>query len=141
MRRRNDAHVHVHGALTAHALERSVLQYTKQTHLSRQRQFTYLVQKQRAAIGSLEPAFARRDGSGEGTFLVAEELGIDQFRGHRPAVDPHDRTFAARRALMNGAGYHFFAGSGFPEDQYGRVCVSHLFYGSHYPAQPTVFTY
>ncbi len=54
--------------------------------LHRQRQVADLVEKQGAAVGLLEPAGARGEGAGEGAFLMAEQLSLDQALAKAPQL-------------------------------------------------------
>src|SRR4051812_33551077 len=74
VRRRDDAHVALLRDVAADLLVNAFLQHAQQLDLHRQAHVTDLVEEQRAALGELEAAFARRDGTGEGTLLVAEQL-------------------------------------------------------------------
>ena len=58
----HNPHVNVDGPLPAHAIQPAVLEDPQQADLGGQRQFAQFVQEQRAAVGPLEPAFARLDG-------------------------------------------------------------------------------
>ena len=73
-----DADVRAARPAVAQHLIRLVLQHAQQLHLAGQRQLAYLVQKNCAAVGQLEAASAVGDGIGEGTFLVAEHLALEQ---------------------------------------------------------------
>jgi hypothetical protein len=76
----------------------AVLQDAQQLGLQLQRQLTHLVQEERAAIGLLEGALAPGLRSGEGAFLMAEQLALDQRRGQRGAVDRDKGLTGAGRA-------------------------------------------
>ena len=69
------------------ALECAFLQHAQQLGLHVGRQIADFVEKERAAVGQLETALAHRDRAREGAALVAEELGLDQRRRERRAVD------------------------------------------------------
>jgi len=68
----------------AYAVVLAVRQHAQQPHLQVGRHVADLVQEQRAAVGLLEAAAARRLGAGERPALVAEELRLQQIlRGSR----------------------------------------------------------
>jgi WD40 repeat protein len=75
VRGRHDAHVDVKGRVSADALEPAVLEDAQQPHLRRRRQFSHLVQEQRAAVGPFEPALPGLDRPGERPLLVPELAG------------------------------------------------------------------
>ena len=54
-------------------------------------------------VGELELAGLVLDGAGEGAALEAEELGLEQLRRQRRAIDLDERALAARRRGMDGA--------------------------------------
>ena len=88
----DDPHVDVDRLLAADAFHPAVLQDAQHADLGRQRQLADLVEKQRAAVGPLEPAAAGLDRPGKCATLVAEQLRIDQFRRNRPAIDAIERA-------------------------------------------------
>src|SRR6185437_11969643 len=74
------------------------LQHAQQLHLHGGAHVADLIEKQRAAFGDLEAAFAGRDGAGEGALLVTEELRLEELGGNGAAVDGDERPVAARAA-------------------------------------------
>src|SRR5256886_17682387 len=62
-------------AAAAQAL--ALLQRAQELHLDVRRDLGDLVEEERAAVGALEAAGARRDGAREGALLVAEELALE----------------------------------------------------------------
>ncbi len=82
---------------------------------------TDLVEEQRAALGDLEAALACGDRAGEGAFLVAEQLGLEQLGGNGTAIEGHKRAAAARAQIVDGAGRDFFAGARLAEYQHGGI--------------------
>ena len=72
------------GLAAAHALEGPLLEHPQHLALHAQRQLADLVEEEGAALGELEAARLPAVGAGEGPFLVAEELVLDQrSRGWR----------------------------------------------------------
>ena len=117
----DDTDVDLHGRFSADAFDLVVLQHPEQTHLSRQRQFADLVEKQGAAIGPFEPSLMLVGGAREAAFFVAKELRVDEFRRDRAAVHPDEGAIGPLRACVDAAGHDLLAGSGFPENQHGHV--------------------
>ena len=74
----------------------AVLQDAQKLGLHRQRHLADLVEEERAAVGDVEEARARRRRPGERAAHVAEERGLEERLGHARAVLAHER--AARRA-------------------------------------------
>jgi hypothetical protein len=64
----------VQRTFAAHTLKRSVLQNAQQADLCGQRQLAALIEEQRAAVGTLEPALALGDGAREAAALMAKQL-------------------------------------------------------------------
>ncbi len=62
----------------ADSLEPALLQHAQQLGLHRQGDLADLVEKDRAAVRQLEPALALADRAGERSFLVAEQLALQQ---------------------------------------------------------------
>ena len=63
------------------------LEDAQQARLGGQRQLGHLVEEDGAPVGLLEVSLAGGDRSGEGSFLMAEQLGVDGALGYRAAVD------------------------------------------------------
>ena len=73
-----DAHVGAQRLVAADAPELARLEHAQQLRLHVEGQLADLVEEQRAAVGVLERALARRDGAGERAALVPEELALDE---------------------------------------------------------------
>jgi hypothetical protein len=117
----DDPDVDLHWLLAADPLEGSLLKDSQQAHLRGGGEFAALVEKERAAVGALEPAAALAGGAGEAAALVAEEFGVDQFVRDGAAIDAQERPALALRELMNHPGDDFFSGAGFAEQQNGEI--------------------
>ena len=65
----------------ADALELALLEDAEELGLGLQGQLADLVQEEGAAVGQLEAADPPGEGAGEGAFLVAEQLALDQPAG------------------------------------------------------------
>ena len=114
---RDHAHRDAQRLRAADAFEHAVLQHAQEPHLRRERQLADLVEEQRAAVGALEPAAALRGGTGEAAALVAEQLGVDEARRDRTAVDAQDRPARARRPRVDRTRDDVLAGAGLAEQQ------------------------
>ena len=82
--------------MAADAVELAVAQHAQQPRLQVERHVADLVEEQRAAVGLLEAAAARRLRAGEGAALVAEQFAFEQVLGDRRGVDRDERALAAR---------------------------------------------
>ena len=80
VRGRDDPHVDLDGLAAADPLELALLQHAQQLDLHVERQVADLVEKQRAAVGQLEPAGPTRHRAGERPLLVAEQLRLEHAR-------------------------------------------------------------
>src|ERR1700676_592670 len=60
-------------------------------------------------IGRLKASHPLCDGAGEGAFLVAEELALEQAFGDGPAIQADEWAVAPAAALVNQACEQFFA--------------------------------
>src|SRR5262249_50273218 len=63
-------------------------------------QIADLVDQERTSVRLLEHTLALRDGSREAAALVAEQLGLDQVRGHGGAVEDDERSGCARAVFV-----------------------------------------
>jgi hypothetical protein len=68
-------------------------------------------------VGLLEPAPSPAHGPGKRARLVAKQLGVDQLRGNRAAIDPPEWSAAIHRVFVNRARDDLLAGAGFAEQQ------------------------
>lgn len=102
------------------------LQHAQELRLRRRCHLAHFIQKQRAAGGLFElPGFALHR-AGEGSALVAEELRFEELLGQRGAVERDKRTLCARRPTTHKSCGHLFSGTGFAEQQHGRLGCSDL---------------
>jgi len=116
----DDPDVYLDGTRTPDGQDLALLQRPKELDLGGLRQLTHLVEEDRTAIGLPEVARASRGSPREGTFFVAEELGLDELRRDRAAVHGDERSVAARARTMDRAGQELLAGPRFPFDQEGH---------------------
>ncbi|CRR38147.1 hypothetical protein PAERUG_E5_London_17_VIM_2_12_12_06578 [Pseudomonas aeruginosa] len=104
-------------------LHLALLQYAQQLGLQAEGHFRYLVEKNGAAVGQLELAGLGGNGAGEGTFLVAEQGGLEHVVRDRRAVDRDERLAGTRRLLVDIVGQDFLAGPGLAGDQHGGIAA------------------
>ncbi|OPZ60721.1 MAG: hypothetical protein BWY87_00296 [Deltaproteobacteria bacterium ADurb.Bin510] len=109
------AHIDLDGAAAAYAFDLLVLQHPQQPDLGLGGQLTDFVQEDRAPVGAFEAAALLAQGSGEGAFLVAEELGVQQAVRNGAAVDFDEAGLAAWREAVQGVGDDLLAHTGFPQ--------------------------
>ena len=112
VRRRHQAHVHPDRSRAPQALELLLLQHAEELRLQLRWDVADLVEEERPLVGQLEAANFLRDGAGEGAFLVAEQLALDQPCGDGRAVELDEGPVAAGAQLVEGAGDEFLAGAG-----------------------------
>src|SRR5439155_26269948 len=80
-----------------------------------------LIEEERAAVGDLEEARAVGDGAREGALLVAEELGLEERRLHRAAVEGDHGERRARAPAVDPAGDELLADAALALDEYGKI--------------------
>ena len=94
------------------------LEHAQQLDLQVERHLGDLVQKERAAAGSLEEADVLAVGAGEAPLLVAEDLAFDQVRRDRAAVDREERAGAPPAQVVHGLRDDFLAGAALAGDEH-----------------------
>jgi hypothetical protein len=115
--RSDDTDIHFAVPKSPQSPNRLVLQQLEQLALNCDVDLPDLVQKKRAAVRRLhepELALAR---IGEGTPLVAEQLGLEKVRRDGRAVQLDEGVLAARSVEMYGPRNEFLAGSGLAGNQ------------------------
>ena len=100
----DDAGVDLRGRRAADPLESLVLQKAQQLGLQRGREVADLVEKDRAAVGRLEPARLVLDCAGERAANVSEQLAFQQMLAERGACDLDERALPARAELVDLSG-------------------------------------
>ncbi len=108
------------GFADADAQHLAVLEHAQQLGLEVARDLADLVEEERAAVGALEAAGARRDGAGEGAVLVAEQLALEHALGERLAVDGDERRADAVAPVVQQARDELLAGPALALHQDGR---------------------
>src|SRR5664280_3045060 len=122
----DDADIDRHRLAAADAVDQALLDRAQQLRLQAHVHLGDFVQQQRAAIGLLELADAAAERAGEGAFLVAEQLGLQQILRDRRAIDRDERLLGALRARMQVARQHFLARAAFAGDQHGGIRAGDL---------------
>ncbi len=72
-------------------------------------------------MSQLHQALLGPIGAGEGAFLVAEELALQQVVGHRGAVDRDHRLVLPVGEVVDRPRHQLLAGAGLTQDQHGGV--------------------
>ncbi len=122
----DDPEIAAQGGGAAHPAEFPGLQHPQQVNLHLHGNVAHFVQEEGAGIGHFQAALLGVFGVGEGAFLVAEELALQELLGEGPAVDGNEGGVAPRALGMDGPGHQFFAGAGFPGDQDGGIGLRHI---------------
>src|SRR5207253_9538493 len=82
--------------ITADTFELFFLQYSQELGLGFERHVTDLIEKERAAVGGFELAFAARHRAGKSALLMAEQLAFNQLTCERRASYRNKRLACAR---------------------------------------------
>ena len=118
--RGDDADIDVDFPVAAEPSDAFVLDRLEHLGLQAKRETGEFVEKQRAVLGRLEEAHARRLGVGERAALVPEQLRLGEALRQRGAVDLDERPGGARAVVMQPAGDAGLAGAGFALEQHRR---------------------
>ena len=116
-----DAYVGFQHGRRTHFEKFAAFENTQQSGLSRKRQFTYLVEEDGASVGLFEIAFTSRESPCEGSFFVAEKLGVDGAFGYGSAVDGNVFPVFAGTVGMDYLWKELFAGTAFAGDEHGQI--------------------
>ena len=113
----DDAHVDLTVHQRTESANPQVFNHPQQLGLQAQIQFSDFIKEQSAAVGSFNQADLARVRVGEGAFLEAEQLTLNQVGGQCRAVDLDERRLGAGAALVAGARHEFLAGASFTQHQ------------------------
>ena len=113
----DDADIDGAWRIAAEPLDAALLQHPQQLDLQRHRHRFDLIEKQGAAVGVFQLADAALAGTGEGTFLMAEQFRLDQRLRHAATIERHEGLAGASAALVQTAGDTVLAGAGFAIQQ------------------------
>src|ERR1700722_18754886 len=97
----DDADIDFYPLIGADGTDFFLLQYAQELRLQFERQFANFVEKNGAAVGSLEKSLLRFQRAGEGSFFIAEEFAFDERRDERSAIDGDERTRGKCAAEVN----------------------------------------
>ena len=103
------------------ALKGALAEEPQQFDLNRGVNLPDFVQKQRPALGLLDPPDPPLVRAGERSLLVPEQLALDQFPRQTGAVHRHQRLPRPRAELMNRPRDQLFAGATFSGDEHRRL--------------------
>ena len=107
------------GLDAAHALDDPLLKRPEQFALCDKTQRRNLIEKQRAAVGTLKTSRPRRGGTGVGTTLYAKQLGLDQRVGDGCAIERNERRVPARADFVQRLRKQLLANAGSTGKQHG----------------------
>src|SRR5271154_5159218 len=99
----NYTHVDWNALSASNPLELAFLKHPQQGNLGFARHFTDLIEKDRPVVRDFEAPGMALIGTGEGAFLVAEELGRDQRRWSDSAIHPCENRSGSTRPPVNRA--------------------------------------
>ena len=119
--RRHDPHVHPQRFRRADPGHFAIFDHAQQPFLRRHRKRTQFVQKQRAAIGFLEPARPGAVRASERALFMAEQFGFYEGFGQGGAVHDDQRFAPARGEVMKALGNQFLAGPALADHQHRAV--------------------
>ncbi len=120
-----DANIHSNRAGAAKPLKLLFLQNSQELWLQFERQIADLIQKQCSLVGELKAARGLRQGSGEGSTLVAKQLVFEQSAWHRRAVHFDVWAAVSKALLVNSFGDKLLSRAGLALDQDCRIGSSH----------------
>jgi hypothetical protein len=85
-----------------------------------------LIQEEGPPVALFEFPHAPRQGSGEGSLLVAEELALEQGLGDGGAIHRQERLIPAPAVVVDRPGHHLFPGAALPPQEDGHFGGRHL---------------
>ena len=123
------AHVHLDRLAAAHPFNGVLAQGAQQLHLRAGVDLADFVQHQGAAIGQFKPANALFRGSGESTFLVAEQFALQQLRRKGGAVNDDQLLLRPAAQVVQRPGHQLLAGAALAFNQNRGARGRHLLDG------------
>ncbi len=100
------------GGVASDSVKGAFLEDAQELGLQGKGKIADFVQEYCPTFCDFELALLLRDGTGEGSSFMAEELGFQQIGGKRSAVDDDERPLATGAVLVNRAGNNLFSGPG-----------------------------
>src|SRR2546427_6537881 len=125
IRRCDQSRVRAERTAAPQSLELALLEHAEELRLEIEGDLSYFVQEDCPAVGELEPSDALRDRAGEGAFLVAEQLALQQSRWDRGAVQLHESLRAPWAQVVDRARDQLFPRPRLAVDQHGRIRGRH----------------
>ncbi len=126
VRRRDEPHVHLHGAGPAQPLELALLENAEHLGLGRRRHVPDLVEKQRAFVRQLEPTGPLPVGARERPALVAEQLRLEEALVEGGAVHLHERAVRTARVTVQRLGDELLPDARLAQNEDRRVRAGDL---------------
>ena len=121
--------------LVAETVELALLEDPEKLHLDGGGDLADLVEKDRAAIGELEPSLASALRAGVRAPDMTEELAGDELLGQGRAVDADERAVLPAAGVVDRPGDELLAGPALTAHQHGRVegrdLLDHLEHAHH----------
>jgi hypothetical protein len=115
--RSDDREIHGLAAGAAEAAHAALLNDVEKLGLERVGQERDFVEQDGSTVSTLKEAGFRLSRIREGAALEAEQLGLEQARGNRRAVDINERSVATRSRAMDQPGDQVLSGTGFALEQ------------------------
>src|SRR5882762_8828898 len=135
--RGQDADVHGDWLVASDPLELSFLQHPEQGGLGFGRQLADLVEEDRSALSRFETPDPALHGTGEGSLLVAEQLGCDERGRDGGAIHADECPAGTLGVLVNRPGDELLARTRLTKNEDGSVSAGHPRHLSeHAPKRP-----
>src|SRR5215469_6409652 len=115
------AYIYGDRMVTPHPLKFLFLQYPQERDLRFHGKITDLIQEERATVRRLKPSHPPLKCAGECSLFMAEKLRSDQRLWNRRTVNANERSVSAFRSPMQSTCDQLFAGSGFSQNEDGRI--------------------
>src|SRR4029077_16655510 len=108
----------------AETFEFLLLQRAQQLRLDIDWDIAHFVQEQRALIGQFHAPDFLTDRTGESAFFMTKQFAFEQTCWNGGAIQLYKRPLFAPAPVVDRAGNQFLSGSGFAEEQDGRIARS-----------------
>lgn len=125
-RRAHQPHIHGKLLLASHPAQGLGFNRSQQTCLQCQIEIAQFIDKECSTSGHFHTPAPRLHRSGEGPFLVTQELGFEQARWRRRAIKNHERPARAAAFGVNGLGDGLFSRARFAFDEKRNVAFGQL---------------
>jgi len=108
------------------AFKFAILEHSEQFPLEFEGQLSDFIQKKCAAVCNLETTDVFGMGTGEGPFLMAEQLALNEVCRQCGAIHLDQRLVFAQAQVVNGPGNQLLAGSRFAQDEDRGIAAGYL---------------